>query len=241
MSEFTNQSEAKALHYSKLLAFDTSTETMFIAVANGEQLWQHKGEGGAKTSATLIPAIMVLLREANVQLADLDAIVFGRGPGSFTGLRTACSVAQGLAFGANVKVLPIDTLLAVAEDARFEHGVDQVLAVLDARMGEVYSATYAFEAGQWHVESDIQLGRPDALHIPQNVAAVGNFAPANLAAMPTATAMLRLAPAMLAAGKAVPADQALPLYVRDKVAQTTLEREAIKLQTSKADILKSKA
>ena len=241
MSEFTNQSEAKALHYSKLLAFDTSTETMFIAVANGEQLWQHKGEGGAKTSATLIPAIMALLREANVQLADLDAIVFGRGPGSFTGLRTACSVAQGLAFGANVKVLPIDTLLAVAEDARIEHGVNRVVAVLDARMGEVYSAAYAFEAGQWHVESEIQLGRPDALHIPQNVAAVGNFAPANLAAMPTATAMLRLAPAMLAAGKAVTADQALPLYVRDKVAQTTLEREAIKLQTSKADILKSKA
>ncbi|HOZ67299.1 MAG TPA: tRNA (adenosine(37)-N6)-threonylcarbamoyltransferase complex dimerization subunit type 1 TsaB, partial [Burkholderiaceae bacterium] len=206
-----------------------------------EQVWQHTGEGGAKTSATLIPAIMALLREANVQLADLDAIVFGRGPGSFTGLRTACSVAQGLAFGADVKVLPIDTLLAVAEDARIEHGVNRVVAVLDARMGEVYSAAYAFEAGQWHVESEIQLGRPDALHIPQNVAAVGNFAPANLAAMPTATAMLRLAPAMLAAGKAVPADQALPLYVRDKVAQTTLEREAIKLQTSKADILKSKA
>lgn len=241
MSAFTNQSGAKALHYSKLLAFDTSTETMFIAVANGEQVWQQTGEGGAKTSATLIPAIMALLREANVQLADLDAIVFGRGPGSFTGLRTACSVAQGLAFGANVKVLPIDTLLAVAEDARFEHGVNRVVAVLDARMGEVYSAAYAFETGQWHVESDIQLGRPDALHIPQNVAAVGNFVPANLAAMPTATAMLRLAPAMLAAGMAVPADQALPLYVRDKVAQTTLEREAIKLQTSKADILKSKA
>ena len=240
MSAFTNQSGAKALHSSKLLAFDTSTETMFIAVANGEQVWQHTGEGGAKTSATLIPAIMALLREANVQLADLDAIVFGRGPGSFTGLRTACSVAQGLAFGANVKVLPIDTLLAVAEDARIEHGVNRVVAVLDARMGEVYSAAYAFAAGQWHVESDIQLGKPEALQISNGVA-VGNFAPANLAAMPTATAMLRLAPAMLVAGLAVPADQALPLYVRDKVAQTTLEREAIKLQTSKADILKSKA
>jgi len=240
MSAFTNQSGAKALHSSKLLAFDTSTETMFIAVANGEQVWQHTGEGGAKTSATLIPAIMALLREANVQLADLDAIVFGRGPGSFTGLRTACSVAQGLAFGADVKVLPIDTLLAVAEDARFEHGVNRVVAVLDARMGEVYSAAYAFAAGQWHVESDIQLGKPEALQISNGVA-VGNFAPANLAAMPTATAMLRLAPAMLVAGLAVPADQALPLYVRDKVAQTTLEREAIKLQTSKADILKSKA
>ncbi len=127
----------------KILAFDTSTETMFIAVTNGVQVWQHTGEGGAKTSATLIPAIMALMREANVRLADLDAIVFGRGPGSFTGLRTACSVAQGLAFGANVKVLPIDTLLAVAEDARLEHGVNRILAILDARMGEVYSAAYA--------------------------------------------------------------------------------------------------
>ncbi len=225
----------------KLLAFDTSTETMFIAVAKGEQVWQHTGEGGAKTSATLIPAIIALLREANVQLADLDAIVFGRGPGSFTGLRTACSVAQGLAFGANVKVLPIDTLLAVAEDARFEHGVDHVLAVLDARMGEVYSAVYAFEAGQWHAQSDIQLSKPESLVHHKNIAVVGNIAPALHHAMPTATAMLRLAPAMLMAGMAVPADQALPLYVRDKVAQTTLEREAIKLQTSKADILKSKA
>ena len=228
-------------HSLKLLSFDTSTETMYIAVTNGVQVWQHTAEGGAKTSATLIPAIMALLREAHVQLADLDAIVFGRGPGSFTGLRTACSVAQGLAFGANVKVLPIDTLLAVAEDARFEHGVNRVVAVLDARMGEVYSAVYAYETGQWHAQSDIQLGQPAALQITDNNTAVGNFAPAKYAAMPTALAMLRLAPAMLAAGMAVPADQALPLYVRDKVAQTTLEREAIKLQTSKADILKSKA
>ena len=225
----------------KILAFDTSTETMFIAVTNGVQVWQHTGEGGAKTSATLIPAIMALMREANVRLADLDAIVFGRGPGSFTGLRTACSVAQGLAFGANVKVLPIDTLLAVAEDARLEHGVNRILAILDARMGEVYSAAYAYEAGQWHEQSDIQLGPTAALQISNDMVAVGNCGPANIAAMPTALAMLRLAPALLAAGLAVPADQALPLYVRDKVAQTTLEREAIKMQINKSDILKSKA
>ncbi len=229
----------------KLLAFDTSTETMFIAVMNGEQVWQHTGDGGAKTSATLIPAIMALMREANLQLAELDAVVFGRGPGSFTGLRTACSVAQGLAFAANVKVLPIDTLLAVAEDARVAHGVNRVLAVLDARMGEVYSAAYDYEAGQWQATSEIQLGKPDALQVVNGANIVGNMAPVTLDAMPTATAMLRLAPAMLANDLAVPAEQALPLYVRDKVAQTTLEREAIKTQaletaTRKIDALKSK-
>lgn len=231
---------ATPTHSLKLLAFDTSTETMFIAVANGEKLRQHTAVGGAKTSASLIPAIMALLQAANLTLSDLDAICFGRGPGSFTGLRTACSVAQGLALGASLKqqvpVLPIDTLLAVAEEARWEHGVNRVLAVLDARMGEVYSAAYAFAAGQWQVQSDIQLGQPEFLLHHPNVTAVGNIAPAVHRALPTATAMLRLAPAMLAAGMAVPAQQALPLYVRDKVAQTTLERESIKL-----DALKSKS
>ena len=84
----------------KLLALDTSTDTMFIAITDGQHTWQHTAAGGAQTSAALIPAIMALLAQAHLQLTDLDAIVFGRGPGSFTGLRTACSVAQGLAFGA---------------------------------------------------------------------------------------------------------------------------------------------
>src|SRR5690348_11811729 len=118
----------------KLLAFDTSTEVMSIAVAHGAQLWQHTGAGGAQASSTLIPAIQALMAQAGLQFEQLDAIAFGRGPGSFTGLRTACSVAQGLAFGASarllpganvpsqVRVLPIDTLLAVAEEARCQHG-----------------------------------------------------------------------------------------------------------------------
>lgn len=228
----------------KLLAFDTSTETMSIAVMSGMpsgvesgvQVWQHTAEGGAKSSAVLIPAIMALLSKANIKLANLDAIVFGRGPGSFTGLRTACSVAQGLAFGANVKVLPIDTLLAVAEDARLQYGVNQVLALLDARMGEVYSASYTYSGGQWQALSAVQLGTPDALLHPDNCTVVGNVAPAEHHAMPSATAMLRLAPAMLTKGLAMSAEQALPLYVRDKVAQTTLEREAIK-----SGVIKSQA
>jgi tRNA threonylcarbamoyladenosine biosynthesis protein TsaB len=215
----------------KLLAFDTSTETMFIAVTDGSQTWQHASEGGAKTSAALIPAVLALLKEGNLTLQQLDAIVFGQGPGSFTGLRTACSVAQGLAFGAGgIHVLPINTLLAVAEEARFSSGATQIQAVLDARMGEVYAASYAYKDDVWHANSEIQLCKPEALRFEGGFRLAGNcLHDANrIQALPTATSMLRLAPAMLAAGLGVPADQALPLYVRDKVAQTTAERQAIK-------------
>ena len=221
----------------KLLAFDTSTETMFIAVADGQQTWQHTAEGGAKTSAALIPAIMALLKEADLTLQQLDAIVFGRGPGSFTGLRTACSVAQGLAFGAGgIQVLPVDTLLAVAEEARFSSDTSQIQAVLDARMGEVYAASYAYNEGVWNTHSDIQLCKPDQLQIEAGFRLAGNCLDDahRTQALPTATAMLRLAPAMLAAGLGVPADQALPLYVRDKVAQTTAERADLKAQALKS-------
>ena len=214
---------------------------MFIAVTDGQQTWQHTAEGGAKTSAALIPAIMALLKEANLTLQQLDAIVFGRGPGSFTGLRTACSVAQGLAFGAGgIQVLPVNTLLAVAEEARFISGSTQIQAVLDARMGEVYAASYAYKEGVWDAISDIQLCKPDQLQHEAGFSLAGNCALTGLEdtnrinTLPTATAMLRLAPSMLAAGLGVPADQALPLYVRDKVAQTTAERADLKLQALKS-------
>ena len=183
-----------------LLAFDTSTDTLSIAVVRGAAQWLHSSPGGAQASATLLPAISRLMAEAGLALGDLDAIAFGRGPGSFTGLRTACAVAQGLAFGAGggrgVPVLPIDTLAAVAEAAR--------------------------------------LCAPEALQVPPGWSVVGNaqaaygerLAPGaqHLHALPDASALLRLAPALLAAGGAVPAAEALPRYVRNKVAKTTQER-----------------
>ncbi len=229
----------------KLLAFDTSTEIMSVAVQCGapDALRQHNGPGGAQTSTQLIPAIERLMREAGLAYAELDAIVFGRGPGSFTGLRTACSVAQGLAFGADVKVLPIDTLLCVAEVARLQFAPQrehwQVLALLDARMDELYAAGYAFERGTWRQTRDHCLLRPEEAHAEQIDALAGNVfatygarlpisAVPRLEARPEAAALLRLAPALLAAGAALPADQALPLYIRDQVAQTTLQRAAQK-------------
>ena len=249
------------------LAFDTSTDVLSLAVALGEKVWTQTLPGGAQASSDLIPAVLAMLAEADMPLASLDAIVFGRGPGSFTGLRTACAVAQGLAFGANLPVLPVDTLLAVAEEARWaqvQAGVLSpdadltVLALLDARMDEVYSAAYHWqpaqkvqEGGRWQAVTPLQVSAPENITSPESMAwaeggavlLAGNawaaygerLLPGHLkvprcTALPTAGALLRLAPALWAQGLAVLADQAMPLYIRDKVANTTAEREAMKAQ-----------
>ncbi|MFM9900825.1 MAG: tRNA (adenosine(37)-N6)-threonylcarbamoyltransferase complex dimerization subunit type 1 TsaB [Polaromonas sp.] len=232
----------------RFLAFDTSTDVMSVALTDGVQVWQHSGPGGAKASTTLIPAVMALLAEAGLTLDALDAIAFGQGPGSFTGLRTACAVAQGLAFGAgqgrSVLVLPISTLWALAEEARFQlaaQGVaaPRITALLDARMDEMYVQGVDALMGD-DLGGGVQMIRPEHLVVtPQDVLAGNVFSVyaqrlPDLAglrcvdALPTATAMLRLAPALAARGHCVPADQALPLYVRNKVAQTTVERAQVK-------------
>ena len=148
---------------SDFLAFDTATEHLSIALQVGARVWSHEGAGGAQASTTLIPSIMGLLGQAGVGLRDLDAIAFGRGPGAFTGLRAACAVAQGLAFGAGLPVLAIDSLLAVAEDARIGAQPQQVWVVMDARMGEVYAALYAFADGAWRTRTEPMLATPEAL------------------------------------------------------------------------------
>jgi len=246
------------MHNNSWLALETSTDTLSLAVASGMQTWTHTSAGGALTSTHMIPQTLALLKEASLALTDLQAVVFGRGPGAFTGLRTACSVAQGLAFGADVPVLPIDTLLAVAEEARVAHTatgatpVNRVLAVMDARMTQVYAAAYEFTpdgdtAGTWRCVQAAELHSPETLHWPANWSqdsfiAAGNAWPVyadrwptaltalQIMALPTAAALLRLAPGAWAAGDAVPPEEALPLYIRDKVAQTTDERMQIKVQ-----------
>lgn len=220
-----------------LLAFDTSTEALSAAVGkDGVVVAEDSAAGGAHASASLIPVLQSLLARAGLRVGDLDAIVFGRGPGSFTGLRTACAVAQGFGFAANVPVLGIDTLLAVAEEARARSGAQRVLALLDARMNEVYAARYVHDGAAWAREGEIVLTRPGALQVPPGWSIAGNAAAAygdllpgsapRIDALPTAAAMLRIAPQLLAAGLAQDAAQAMPVYIRDKVAQTTEERAA---------------
>ncbi len=253
----------------RLLAIDSSTDTLSVALgtgAPGAALATFTGPGAAQASSSLLPAVQDLLARADWPLDSLDAIVFGRGPGSFTGLRTACAVAQGLAYGARsarhpggLPVLPVDTLLALAQ-AAWQAGADaaqpppqRVVALLDARMGEMYVALYASgpqgvswpplaaprlcapaQLADWLAQTLGASGAPGAGLLAGNVwqAYAAELAPALAAwpgqsahALPSAEALLSLAPALLAAGQAVAAHEALPLYVRDKVAQTTAERE----------------
>ena len=244
-----------------LLAFDTSTETLSVALACGGALYTHAEAGGPNASRALIPAVQRLLGQAGLALADLRAIAFGAGPGSFTGLRSACAVAQGLGFGAGVPLLPIDTLLAVSEAARGHNTAPRrVLALLDARMDQVYAAPYAFDGTRWRALGDWRVCAPEALALPDdtdtdtatdthvspwrlagNVRALyGARLPAALAALPcddalpSADALLRLAPALLAAGAAVAPEHAAPRYVRDKVAFTSAERAAQRAAASGA-------
>ena len=244
----------------KFLAFDTSTDRLSVALTDGARVWQHSSPGGPQASVTLIPAILALLAESGLALGELDAIVFCRGPGSFSGLRTACAVAQGLALGANhgagIAVLPIDTLAALAEEARFQRfgamaesdASLTVMALLDARMDEMYVQSYEFGSGMCRSLKDCELIRPENLVpgpavqlLAGNVFGVyAGRLPASLAglpctpAYPTAAALLRLAPALAAAGQCIDAAQALPLYVRDKVAQTTEERARTKADVHQA-------
>ncbi len=229
----------------KLLAIDTSTYRMSLAVQNGAHVVTHQGAAGAQASAHLIHAILDLLQQANVSLPSLQAIAFGQGPGAFTGLRTACSVSQGLALGLNIPLVPIDTLLCITQSSEPVH--TKVMSVLDARMGQVYSAAYERTSAGWSTVDKPMLSRPDELHWPaqwqdQPVLLTGN-AVNSLAQdlqhlqhpqvsvqeqWPDARAMLTLAAAAWQRGECVAAADAAPIYIRDEVARTTAQRLADK-------------
>ena len=228
---------------SALLALDTSTERLSIALGVGERAWTHEAPAvpGVCGAAAGDPRAARAMRASSAH--ELDAIAFGRGPGAFTGVRTACSVAQGLAFGAGKPVLAIDSLLAVAEDARAQC---RLRPMCGSRWTRAWTrstrALCACDDARWHVLSAPALYTLDALNArwrEQRAARGGRqragrvrraarSAAARSAAphaWPSAKALLSLARAAWAHGLAVDAAHALPLYLRDKVALTTAERE----------------
>lgn len=225
-----------------ILAIETSSELASCALLDGERVAWRESSGVRTHSQSVLPMVQELLAEAGIGLAACDAIAFGAGPGSFTGVRTACGVAQGLAFGARLPVLPLVTLEAMAEACRARTGASEVLAVLDARMGEVYWAQYRYDNG-WRVVAEPALCAPEAVAplAADGLAACGNgfaaypegfagrtFAQGALAdIMPHARELAVLAAAALAEGKAVDAAHAQPLYLRNKVAYTFAERQAM--------------
>jgi tRNA threonylcarbamoyladenosine biosynthesis protein TsaB len=224
----------------QLLAIDSSTDKLAVALSGPAGLALHEGVGGAQASSRLVPEIMQLLSQQGLALADLDAIAFGRGPGAFTGLRTACAVAQGLALGAGKPVLALDSLMLVAEDARQQAGelTGPLWVAMDARMDEIYAAAYEFQSGQWQVLQAPALYAPAAL--VERWGRPGAVAGSALNVFPQlgrperawpqeasrARALAELAQAAWQRGELLDAAEAQPLYVRDKVALTTAERMA---------------
>lgn len=238
-----------------LLSLDTSTEFLSLAIQAGDNLFTHHQHVGNASSELILPQIQALLDAANMQLKDLHGIAFGAGPGAFTGVRIACGVAQGLGFGANIPVVGVNTLLAVAQAS----GADKVIVCLDARMGEIYHATFEKantrdkHENEWHEISETKVCKPEA----SPILAVGapkinmlekqwvgagsgwavygeilssiyakNLIKTNADITPTAEAILQLARPIFAAGEAMPASEAAPIYIRNRVALTTLQREA---------------
>ncbi|WOD19636.1 tRNA (adenosine(37)-N6)-threonylcarbamoyltransferase complex dimerization subunit type 1 TsaB [Paraburkholderia kirstenboschensis] len=242
-----------------LLALDTSTEFCSVALLSAAvgvgaaghgraepRAWVRHEQTGAVSSTRLLPAIRELFDEAGLTLADCNAIAFGSGPGSFTGLRTATGAVQGLAFGLGLPVVPVSTLLVCAESARRrDPSATRVLAALDARMDEIYWADYAWDGvgGEWRTVQSASLDTPERLVLPDEpftlagnaAAAFGARLPALAAArtvdqeaLPHALPLAYAALRAFHAGRTVPADQAAPEYIRNKVAQTTAERIAEK-------------
>ena len=229
-----------------MLAFDTSTEALSVALHCDAGTFVWNGPGGAAASAQLLPQIRSLLQQAGVELAQLQAIAFGNGPGAFTGLRTACAVAQGLALGASLPVLPVDSLLIVAEGERAEHpdAPMNIDVVMDARMGEVYAGRYRWIDGRWQCQVAAALRTLDDLHAlwarQPPLCVAGSAVPAfgeRLHAVTAlrvagdidrAAALMRVAQQLWHEHGGIDAAQALPLYLRDKVAMTVAEREAVR-------------
>lgn len=221
-----------------ILALETSTELASVALLRGQQLSTRESAGAQMHSQTVLGMLQDLLQEAGITLAQCDALAFGAGPGSFTGVRTACGLAQGLAFGANVPVVPVVSLLAMAEAARAAGAGDDILAVLDARMGEVYWAQYHY-ADDWQIVVPPMLSKAADVTPQGLVAACGNGLTAYAEEfthlgkaerypdlIPHAAHVARLAAASVGKGHVLHARDAQPLYLRNKVALTTKERLA---------------
>ena len=224
----------------KLLALETSTHMLSVALSVDEILIERSEFCVNGGSNRLLPWVQQLLAEAGLSLQELDAIAFGSGPGSFTGLRMACGVAQGLAYGAGLPVIPVVTLAALA----LSHGPGRVLACLDARMNEVYCAAYEVMGDEAEEMLAPTVCPPELLSLPSGTGWKGcgdgfaSHADALAARLgdallsvdpkipPLAPAVARLAKKQFHQGRALPAAEAVPLYVRDKVALTTRERLA---------------
>ena len=237
----------------RLLALETSTEYCSCALRVDGVVRASHVLAGQSHSDLLLPAVARLMAEAELGFSQLDVIAFGAGPGSFTGLRIACGAAQGLAFAHDLPVVGVSSLEALAEAS----GAPRVIAALDARMGELYLAAFErvlpgasaqTRDAEWQTVLAPSLARPDGLpavlalsqtadwfgtgsgFAVYGAALLARYAPMQIdaAAVPHAAAVAAIAERRAARGDTVAAEQAVPLYVRDKVALDVREQAALR-------------
>jgi len=224
----------------KILAVDTSTENCSVALMMGDEIISRCEYAPREHTTKILPMVDTVLAEGGVKLTQLDALAFGRGPGSFTGVRIGIGIAQGLAFGADLPMVGISTLMTMAQGTYRTHQSEQVLTAIDARMGEIYWGQYRRQIdGDWLLQGKERVLAPDALVQKQNAnqtdsgiwltAGTGWESYAELRSQlnlnaqkgeilyPDSQDMVVLAQYALARGEAVSAENASPVYVRDTV------------------------
>ena len=221
----------------KILAIETATEACSAALLIDNEVIERFKVAPREHGDLILPMVDDLLHEAGVSLAQLDALAFGRGPGSFTGVRMATGVVQGLAFSADLPVAAVSTLSAVAQQVVTEAADKTIYCALDARMGEVYWCEYKVLNGCLQAVSDEQVIAPNRLQVEPAKAAIGighgwdtygeelsqivqagqlGLLPA---ALPRAREVAQLACRLVENGQLVGAENALPVYLRDNVAK----------------------
>ncbi len=220
-----------------ILAIETSTQACSAALLSHGQL-QHRFQISPQGHGDLILTMVdELMQEAGLTPAQLSAVAFGRGPGAFTGVRIATSVAQGIAFGADLPVVPVSTLAALAQAGYRHNGYESMLCAMDARMGEVYWGTYQIEQGMVSLLSDELVCKPEAVPQPETgewhgigsgwaifADALRSRFPVQLEEkdahlLPRAEEVALLAQHAVENGQTVAPQDALPIYLRDNVAK----------------------
>ena len=215
-----------------LLALDTATECCSAALLHDGRVTARSEVIPRQHAQRLLPMIEELLGERELRLPDVDALVFGRGPGAFTGVRIATGMVQGLAFAADKPVIAVSNLAALAQRAWREHGAETVAAAIDARMDEVYWGLYCLQDGVMQSLDDERVCPPEAVSLPDGVASVAGAGTGwqyadRLAVsaerswpqmLPNAVDLIPLALPRWLAGEVLDAADAQPVYLRDKVA-----------------------
>jgi tRNA threonylcarbamoyladenosine biosynthesis protein TsaB len=223
----------------KLLALDTATEACSAALLIENEVIERYRLAPREHNRLLLPMVDELLADAGLALTDIDAVAFGRGPGSFTGVRIATGVVQGIAYAADLPVVPVSTLAAMALDAMVETGCEHAFPCIDARMGEVYWAAYRRVSG--HAVEPVgpeSVICPDLVELPDGIEGVGigsgwatyddrlrqRLPPQSVSQVfadrfPRASLIARLGADMFGRGVRLRAEEAQPVYLRDNVAR----------------------